>query len=84
VSELLQVAAVLEAEGIDAIELSGGTHLSPAEYSFSRKTGIVPEDKELYFEEAARLYREKIRVPLMPTADSRTASHSTLAIRGYS
>ena len=74
VSELLQVAAVLEAEGIDAIELSGGTHLSPAEYSFSRKTGIVPEDKELYFAEAARLYREKIRVPLMLVGGIRSYS----------
>ena len=64
-SEMIQVALMLEAEGIDAIEVSGGTHLSPAEYSFSRKTGIVPEEQELYFAEAARLCKEKLKVPLM-------------------
>ena len=64
-NEMVQVAAMLEKEGIDAIEVSGGTHLSPGEYSFSRKTGIVSEDKELYFREAAELYKDKIKVPLL-------------------
>ena len=64
-NEMVRVAAMLEKEGIDAIEVSGGTHISPNEYSFSRKTGIVSEDKELYFREAAELYKEKITVPLL-------------------
>ena len=63
--DMVQLAAILESEGIDAIELSGGTHLSPEQYLFSRKTGIVPEEKELYFAEAAGLYKQKIKVPLM-------------------
>ena len=63
--DMVGLAAMLETEGIDAIEISGGTHLSPQEYLFSRKTGVVSEDKELYYLEAARLYREKIKVPLM-------------------
>ena len=63
--EMLQVAAMLEQAGIDAIEVSGGTHLSPEEYSFSRKTGIVSSDKELYFKDAALAYKEKVTVPLM-------------------
>jgi len=63
--EMLQVASRLEQAGIDAIEISGGTHLSPGEYSFSRKTGIVSSDKELYFRDAALCYKEKIAVPLM-------------------
>ena len=74
VPDMLAVAAMLEAEGIDAIEVSGGTHLSPAACSFSRKTGIVPEDKELYFEQAARVYREKITVPLMLVGGTRSYS----------
>ena len=74
VPEMLRVAAMLEAEGIDAIEVSGGTHLSPAEYSFSRKTGIVPKDRELYFEQAAKLYRERIQVPLMLVGGIRSYS----------
>jgi 2,4-dienoyl-CoA reductase-like NADH-dependent reductase (Old Yellow Enzyme family) len=72
--DMVQLAALLETEGIDAIELSGGTHFSPAEYLFSRKTGIVAEDKELYFAEAARLYREKIKVPLMLVGGIRSYS----------
>ena len=65
---------MLEQEGIDAIEISGGTHLSPDEYSFSRKTGIVSEEKELYFKEAAGLYKEKIKVPLMLVGGIRSLS----------
>ena len=72
--EMLHVAAMLEKEGIDAIEISGGTHLSPDEYSFSRKTGIVPEDKELYFKKAAKLYKEKIQTPLMLVGGIRSFS----------
>jgi 2,4-dienoyl-CoA reductase-like NADH-dependent reductase (Old Yellow Enzyme family) len=72
--EMIQVAILLEQEGIDAIEISGGTHLSPDEYSFSRKTGIVSEDKELYFKEAAGLYKEKITVPLMLVGGIRSLS----------
>jgi len=64
-TEMVQVAAMLEKEGIDAIELSGGTHLSPEEYSFSRVTGVVSEDREVYYREAAKLYKASIRVPLM-------------------
>jgi 2,4-dienoyl-CoA reductase-like NADH-dependent reductase (Old Yellow Enzyme family) len=72
--EMIQVAIMLEQEGIDAIEISGGTHLSPDEYSFSRKTGIVSEEKELYFKEAAGLYKEKIKVPLMLVGGIRSLS----------
>jgi len=73
-NEMVQVAAMLEKEGIDAIEVSGGTHLSPDEYSFSRKTGVVSEDKELYFREAARLYKDKINVPLVLVGGIRSYS----------
>ena len=72
--EMIKVAIMLEQEGIDAIEISGGTHLSPDEYSFSRKTGIVSEEKELYFKEAAGLYKEKIKAPLMLVGGIRSLS----------
>jgi len=64
-TEMVQVAAMLEKEGIDAIEISGGTHLSPKEYSFSRATGVVSEDEEVYYLDAAKLYKQRIKVPLM-------------------
>lgn len=63
--EMVRLAEMLEREGIDAIEISGGTHLSPPEYSFSRPTGVVPEDQELYFAEAATLYKSRVTVPLI-------------------
>jgi 2,4-dienoyl-CoA reductase-like NADH-dependent reductase (Old Yellow Enzyme family) len=71
---MVGLAAMLEAEGIDAIEISGGTHLSPGEYLFSRKTGVVSEEKELYFARAARMYREKIKVPSMLVGGIRSYS----------
>lgn len=80
-NEMVQLSAMLETEGIDAIELSGGTHFSPAQYLFSRKTGIVSEDKELYFAEAARLYREKIKVPLMLVGGIRSYSVAERVIK---
>jgi 2,4-dienoyl-CoA reductase-like NADH-dependent reductase (Old Yellow Enzyme family) len=66
-TEMVQVSAMLEAEGIDAIEMSGGTHLTPQKYSFSRVTGAAPEgeDEIPYFAVAAKLYRKKVSVPLM-------------------
>lgn len=74
-AEMVQVAAMLEKEGIDAIEMSGGTHLSPEEHSFSRITGRkVPEEKEAYFAEAAKLYKEKVKVPLMLVGGIRSLS----------
>ncbi|MCK4221942.1 MAG: NADH:flavin oxidoreductase, partial [Dehalococcoidia bacterium] len=72
--EMVQVAGMLEKEGIDAIEISGGTHLSPDKYSFSRVTGVVPEEEELYFGEAARMYRDTIGVPLMLVGGIRSYS----------
>jgi 2,4-dienoyl-CoA reductase-like NADH-dependent reductase (Old Yellow Enzyme family) len=73
-TEMVQVSAMLEREGIDAIEMSGGTHLTPQELSFSRVTGAVPEEKELYFLEAAKLYKEKVDVPLMLVGGIRSLS----------
>ena len=73
-TEMVQVAAMLEKEGIDAIEMSGGTHLTAEEYSFSRVTPKAPEEKEAYFAEAAKLYKEKVRVPLMLVGGIRSLS----------
>jgi len=73
-TEMVQVASMLEKGGVDAIEISGGTHLSPEEFSFSRVTGIVPEEEELYFADAARLYKEKTRTPLMLVGGIRSYS----------
>ncbi|MHA2062561.1 MAG: NADH:flavin oxidoreductase, partial [Candidatus Sifarchaeia archaeon] len=62
--DMLQVAAMLEKAGIDAIELSGGTVKAILEgknnASFSRT-----EKKEVYYREAAKRYKANISVPLI-------------------
>jgi 2,4-dienoyl-CoA reductase-like NADH-dependent reductase (Old Yellow Enzyme family) len=63
--EMVQVSAMLESAGIDAIELSGGTGLSLSKYSFSRLGEIDSQEEEAYYSDAAKLYKEKITVPLI-------------------
>jgi 2,4-dienoyl-CoA reductase-like NADH-dependent reductase (Old Yellow Enzyme family) len=62
--EMLQVASWLETEGIDAIELSGGT--SWALYRGNPNTSYIRvEQTDLYYRDAAKRYKDAIRVPLM-------------------
>jgi len=64
VEEMVRVASWLETEGIDAIELSGGT-------SWALRMGnpnasyIRVEHTDLYYRAAARRYKDAICVPLM-------------------
>jgi 2,4-dienoyl-CoA reductase-like NADH-dependent reductase (Old Yellow Enzyme family) len=64
VDDMLQVAAMLEKAGIDAIEISGGTIKAVLEgnpnLSFSRT-----QPAEVYYREVAKRYKEKIGVPLL-------------------
>jgi len=64
-SEMVQVSAMLESAGIDAIELSGGTSLQVSNHSFSRVGEIDSKEEEVYYRDAAKLYKEKIVVPLI-------------------
>jgi len=64
-SEMVQVAAMLESAGIDAVELSGGTSLKISNYSSSRLGEIDSKEEEVYYRDAAKLYKEKITVPLI-------------------
>jgi len=63
--EMVPLALMLEEEGIDAIELSGGTLLGDPEHFPSRPTGTVPREQEIYFKEAAELYKVEVKVPLI-------------------
>ncbi len=62
--DMLEVASMLEAEGIDAIEMSGGViyagHLNPV-----RKGKIPTPDAEVYYKDSAREFKKRIHVPLM-------------------
>jgi len=73
VAEMVQVAAMLERAGIDAIELSGGTadsgKLTPV-----RPGKISSEDTEGYYRKAAEQYKEKVNVPLILVGGIRSYS----------
>jgi len=61
---MLATSRMLEQAGIEAIEMSGGTVLS-GDYIASRKGKLDSEEQEVYYREAARRFKEKIRVPLI-------------------
>ena len=64
VEEMLEVASMLESAGIDAIELSGGTRYS-GDYAPVRLGRLDTENMEVYYLEAAKKFKQKVRVPLM-------------------
>ena len=70
VEDSLEVATMLEAEGIDAIELSGGVlvggKLSPS------RVGIKSAEKEAYFQDDARAFKKKVDVPLILVGGNRS------------
>ena len=59
----LYAARMLAEEGLDAVEVSGGL-LTGGKLSPSR-VGINSEEKEAYFREEARAFREQIDIPLI-------------------
>jgi len=63
--EMVPYCLMLEEDGVDAIEISGGTHFSDARFFCSRPVGTVPKEQEIYFKEAAELYKRSITVPLL-------------------
>jgi 2,4-dienoyl-CoA reductase-like NADH-dependent reductase (Old Yellow Enzyme family) len=71
VDDMLRVAGMLEAEGIDAVELSGGTGLEQG-LSFSRVGRPAPAEPEAYYEAAARRFKSEIGLPLMLCGGIRT------------
>jgi 2,4-dienoyl-CoA reductase-like NADH-dependent reductase (Old Yellow Enzyme family) len=71
VDDMLRVARMLEAEGIDAVELSGGTGLEQG-LSFSRVGRPAPGEPEAYYEAAARRFKSEIGLPLMLCGGIRT------------
>jgi 2,4-dienoyl-CoA reductase-like NADH-dependent reductase (Old Yellow Enzyme family) len=63
IADTLQTGAMLKETGIDAIEISGGTFAS-GDLMPSRK-GIVKEGDEAYFKAEARVFKEKIDLPII-------------------
>ena len=59
----VKIGGWLQEDGIDAIELSGGT-LKSGPLSPSR-SDITTEEREAYFTEGARAFKKKVTVPLL-------------------
>lgn len=63
--DMVVVALLLEKGGIDAIEISGGTFLGVSKYSSSRVVKSGEQEEEVYYHDAARLFKQKLSVPLI-------------------
>jgi 2,4-dienoyl-CoA reductase-like NADH-dependent reductase (Old Yellow Enzyme family) len=61
VEDSLKAALLIQTEGIDAIELSGGTVITGSH----AQTGINNEDKEAYWRISAKRFKEELDIPLM-------------------
>lgn len=62
--EMIKVAHMLEDLGIDAIEMSGGTFQS-GKLIPSRVGTSKSEEREVYYREAAKAFRQEIKTPLI-------------------
>ena len=56
---------MLEKESADAIEFSGGTLASPEKLIPARPGILKTRDEEVYYRQAAKLYKKEISIPLM-------------------
>ena len=64
-NEMLDVSAILESAGIDAIELSGSLSLNISKYISSREGRIKSKEEEVYYRDAAKSFKAEIAVPLI-------------------
>jgi 2,4-dienoyl-CoA reductase-like NADH-dependent reductase (Old Yellow Enzyme family) len=63
--EAVEVAAMLEKASIDAIEYSGGTVFSASERIAPRPGFLKGPENEVYYREAANLFKQKVKIPLI-------------------
>jgi 2,4-dienoyl-CoA reductase-like NADH-dependent reductase (Old Yellow Enzyme family) len=64
----VRVGRLLQGAGTDAIEVSGGTVVTGDHC----QEGIDSDEKEAYWGEAAEVFKEKLRVPLIPVGGVRS------------
>jgi 2,4-dienoyl-CoA reductase-like NADH-dependent reductase (Old Yellow Enzyme family) len=64
-TEAVEVSGWLEQASIDAIEFSGGTMKSPEKFVPVRPGKLKTPEEEVYYREAAKLYKQKVTIPLM-------------------
>ena len=63
--ESIQVSGMLAKGSVDAIELSGGTGASPFNLIPPRPVSLSTPDKEVYYREAAKAYKQNVSIPLI-------------------
>jgi 2,4-dienoyl-CoA reductase-like NADH-dependent reductase (Old Yellow Enzyme family) len=85
--DCIQVAQWLDQEGIDLLEISGGTYEQPQllGHSGRGRDAIVPQrestrDREAYFLEYARRIKDSVEVPLMVTGGFRSRAAMLTAL----
>ncbi|MDD4362728.1 MAG: NADH:flavin oxidoreductase [Atribacterota bacterium] len=64
---MLETALLFEENGVDAIELSGGTALNISKYSFSRKITDSADSKkeDVYYRDEVKLLKNKLKIPVI-------------------
>lgn len=72
-ADSVQVAVMLEAEGVDFIEISGGNFEEPTAYQHESKSGST-QVREAYFLEYAAAIKAALRIPLMVTGGFRSTN----------
>jgi 2,4-dienoyl-CoA reductase-like NADH-dependent reductase (Old Yellow Enzyme family) len=83
VEQMLESAVLIAGAGVDAIELSGGTSLS-GDLGPIRTRGGIPQDREAYYQEAAKRLKEAVQIPVMLVGGIRSfEAAETLVTGGY-
>ena len=70
--EFVEVSGRLEQASIDAIEFSGGTMKSPEKFQPVRPGRLKTPEEEVYYRKAARLYKQKVAIPLILVGGTRS------------
>jgi len=64
--DMLKTSKILEKDRIDAIELSGGMGINESRYKPSgEKSKKTDQLEEVYYEKAAELYKNEVKIPLI-------------------
>lgn len=77
-----QTAAILEAAGLDAVELSGGCGADGAKWPSSRSVNPKTVDEEGYFKEASGAFRANCGLPLILVGGYRSPEGGEKMIAG--
>lgn len=80
-ADSVQVAVMLEAQGVDFIEISGGNFEEPTAYQHASKSGST-QIREAYFLDYAAAIKDALAIPLMVTGGFRSSGVMNDAIAG--